>query len=353
VRARRIVPTLLLAVGALLAAAGPAAASPQEAGDQVALRALGLYLGPIDGEVGPEARAATEALQKRAGLPVTGVIGTRTRLALGPLGRPLFGTRPIIPGDFGLDVSALQFLLSREGFYHAALDGYFGRHLDAAVRAFQQKAHLTVDGIAGLQTLAAVVARGGAHPAPPHRIYVVQSGDSLTAIAARFGTTMARLAHLNHLQPAQVLLIGRRLEVPARPATVALAASRSDVQNLLDLWAGKLGVSPDLVRALAWMESGYQPNVVSSVGARGVLQVMPSTRAFVEQVLVGHPIPQTLDGDIEVGILYLRHLLGQFEGNTGLALGAWYQGERAVKQFGLYQMTKPFVTDVLALKARM
>jgi len=60
-----------------------------------------------------------------------------------------------------------------------------------------------------------------------------------------------------------------------------------------------------------------------------------------------------VDGDIEVGVLYLRHLLGHFRGDTRLALAAWYQGEAAVRQFGLYKMTKPFVAEVLALQSRM
>ena len=101
------------------------------------------------------------------------------------------------------------------------------------------------------------------------------------------------------------------------------------------------------------MESGYQPGVVSPVGARGVMQVMPETRDWVEQVLLGHEAPNTIDGDIQVGVLYLRHLLGHFDGDTRLALAAWYQGEAAVREFGLYQMTKPFVADVLALQSRM
>ena len=101
------------------------------------------------------------------------------------------------------------------------------------------------------------------------------------------------------------------------------------------------------------MESGYQPGVVSPIGARGVMQVMPETRSFVERVLVGHPVSNTVDGDIEVGVLYLRHLLGNFDGDTRLALAAWYQGEAAVREFGLYAMTKPFVADVLALQSRM
>ena len=145
---------MVLAAGALVWA-GPALATPQQAGVQVALRALGLYCGPIDGVVGPQTRAAIVAAQRRAGLPATGLIGTRTRASLGPLGGPLFGKRPIASGDFGLDVSVLQFLLTRDGSYHAALDGYFGPHLISAVRAFQRRTHLTVDGIAGPQTLAA------------------------------------------------------------------------------------------------------------------------------------------------------------------------------------------------------
>jgi soluble lytic murein transglycosylase-like protein len=125
------------------------------------------------------------------------------------------------------------------------------------------------------------------------------------------------------------------------------------VPGLLDAWAARLGVSTHLVRALSWMESGYQPDVVSDVGARGVLQVLPETRDWVELVLLGHPVPRTLDGDIEVGVLYLRHLLQVFGGDERLALAGWYQGERAVRDNGLFKVTKPFVANVLALRSRM
>jgi soluble lytic murein transglycosylase-like protein len=125
------------------------------------------------------------------------------------------------------------------------------------------------------------------------------------------------------------------------------------VRSRLDYWANRLGVSAPLLRALAWMESGFQPNVVSKAGARGVLQTLPSTRDFVEDVLVGHSLPRSPDGDIEVGALYLRHLLRQFHGKERLALAAWYQGEAAVRKRGILKVTKPFVAGVLALKARM
>jgi hypothetical protein len=49
----------------------------------------------------------------------------------------------------------------------------------------------------------------------------------------------------------------------------------------------------------------------------------------------------------------LRHLLQVFHGDERLALAGWYQGEKAVRQHGLYKVTKPFVADVLALKSRV
>jgi soluble lytic murein transglycosylase-like protein len=125
------------------------------------------------------------------------------------------------------------------------------------------------------------------------------------------------------------------------------------VRAKLDAWSARLGVDPHLVRALAWMESGFQTRIVSNAGARGVLQTLPVTRQFVQDVLLGRGVPHTVDGDIEVGILYLRHLLQVYNGNERLALAGWYQGERAVRLHGLYKVTKPFVANVLALRARM
>jgi soluble lytic murein transglycosylase-like protein len=182
-------------------------------------------------------------------------------------------------------------------------------------------------------------------------VHVVRVGDTLTAIAAAHGTTNAALANANRIDPAKPIVIGQRLRLPV--ATASLVSAHVDVRSMLDAWSARLGVDPHLVRALAWMESGFQPSVVSSVGARGVLQTLPSTRQFVEEVLLGRSVPSTLDGDIEVGVLYLRHLLHRFGGDERLALAAWYEGEQAVRQIGLYTETKLFVSDVLSLQTRI
>jgi hypothetical protein len=296
---------VILSVAALAAPAGAlAGVNPQIAGLQVALRAHGLYLAPIDGIAGPETAAAVHAFQRAHGLPV-GAADTRTRLALGPLGAPIFGARIVRRGDFGFDVAVLQFLLTRDGVYTGALDGYMGAETAAALRRYQRRAHLEPDAVLGPLTLASFVHRD---------------------------------------------------QVPVRtavPVSDVTTVSAVDVRAELDAWSARLGVDPHLVRALAWMESGFQTTLVSSAGARGVLQTLPSTRAYVETVLAGRPLPQTVDGDIEVGVLYLRHLLQVFHGDDALALAGWYQGERAVQENGVYNITKPFVADVIALRARM
>jgi peptidoglycan hydrolase-like protein with peptidoglycan-binding domain len=357
---------LFLVVGvAAMAFASPANArlNAQDAGLQVALRALGLYHGNIDGLVGPQTVAAVRAAQRRANLPVTGVADKRTRRSLGPLGRPLFGTRTMRVGNFGYDVSVLQFLLTKRGVYNGPLDGYLSIGTDAALKRYQRQVRLVSDGVVGPRTVAAIAFQSRVPVQPQRvsavsiaRIYVVKAGDSLTAIARRFHVSLRTLARSNRLDTRHVLLIGTKLKVPGFTLTsssTALAATPTQVRERLDYWAGHYGVSMHLLRALAWMESGYQPNVVSKAGARGVLQTLPVTRDYVEQVLVGHSLPNSLDGDIQTGVLYLKHLLGDFGSNERLALAAWYQGEKAVREQGILKVTRPFVAGVLALKARM
>jgi LysM repeat protein len=347
---------LICLIGTLaVAPAVHAAGNPQIAGLQVALRAHGLYLAQIDGIAGPRTAAAVHAFQHKHGLPY-GVANARMRVALGPLGRPLFGTRTLKHGDFGWDVSVLQFLLTRRGVYSGALDGYMGKETTAALKRYQRAMHLRADAVVGPRTLSAIVRRDAVpvrtQPvAVRSTVHVVRVGDTLTALAARFHTTIAALASTNHIDPAKPIVIGQRLRLPA--AAPSLTPQRIDVRAMLDQWSARLGVDTHLVRALAWMESGYQTEIVSSAGARGVLQTLPTTRQYVETVLAGRKIPQSVDGDIEVGILYLKHLLQTFSGDERLALAGWYQGELAVQKHGLYKVTKPFVANVLALRARM
>jgi hypothetical protein len=274
--------------------------NPQTAGLQVALRAYGLYAGPIDGIAGPATRRGVEQFQRRVGLRPDGVAGPATRRAFGPLGRPLFGRRTLNRGVFGWDVSVLQFLLARRGEL-VPVSGYFDSRTEHALRHFQRARNLAVDGIAGRRTLAAFRHRA---PVAVHPVLVSA--------------------------------------VSATPA--------AEVRGLLDYWAGHYGVDRQLVRALAWMESGFQTNLTSNAGAWGVMQILPPTWRYVETVLLGRKVPHTASGNIRVGVLFLRQLLREFNGNQRLALAGWYQGPASVRKRGLLRETKTFVANVRALE---
>jgi LysM repeat protein len=341
-----------------LAAGGP---DPEIASLQVALRSKGMYFGKIDGLAGPMTAKGLRAFQRAAGLPVTGELGPRTRARLGALGRPLVARRVLGQGAYGWDVSALQFLLARAGHLRLIdLDGHFGGTTHAALLRFQRTRGLSTDGIAGPATLTsfgygkrAPVMTSSAPAIASTITYIVKPGDTLAAIASRHKTTVPALAKANDIESPNLVLEGAKLRLPGSVAAgPAEELSRSTVRAHVDKWAARYGISVSLARALAWQESGFQTNVTSSTGAWGPMQIMPDTWTFVETVLLGRAVPRTGEGGVEVGMALLSHLLKRFGGDQRLALAAWYQGEKAVRERGLYKDTKAFVANVLALTGR-
>ncbi len=354
----RLLVTAAVALGLLAPPAALASADPEIAGLQVALRSKGLYFGTLDGVAGPMTAKGIRTFQRLTGLPVTGELSSRTRAELGALGRPLVARRVLVQGAYGWDVSSLQFLLARAGHLRLLdVDGHFGASTKAALVRFQRTRGLSVDGVAGTATLTAfghgrrmpVLARATAAPVS----YVVRPGDTLSAIAARHRTTVRALARVNDLRSVNLVVEGAKLRLPGEVGSgPAEELSRSTVRAHIDRWAGHYGIPVNLARALAWQESGFQTNVTSSVGAWGPMQVIPSTWTFVETNLLGRPVPKTGEGGVEVGMTLLNHLLKRFNGDQRLALAAWYQGEKAVRERGFYDETKVFVANVLALTGR-
>ena len=116
-------------------------------------KALGVAL---DGVFGPKTRAAVRAFQLSEHLEVDGIVGPQTRRAL--FGATAQGARIL----HGWWVKPVQRAL------HVYVDGDYGPVSRAAVRDFQRRHGLTVDGIVGPQTLRALaLTRSGrphAHP---------------------------------------------------------------------------------------------------------------------------------------------------------------------------------------------
>ncbi|MDX6489323.1 MAG: hypothetical protein QOK13_1938 [Gaiellaceae bacterium] len=364
---RRLTALLVLA-GALLLAAPATAYNPQIAGLQVALRAHGLYKGPVDGIQGAGTRKAVRAFQRRAKLQPDGLAGPATRAALGRLGHPLYGSRVLHRGMAGWDVSVLQFLLQRHGFVPGRVDGHFGRSTQKAVKRYQHFARLTRDGVVGRRTASALCSvRACAfakfstahHAKPPATIHRVKPGETLTGIATRYRTSVRALARANRLDPSRYLLAGARLKIPVSRAaagstTASLVIRQPEhVGRAIEQWSRHYGVDPRLVRAIGWMESGYNNGLTSSYGANGIMQVTAETWSYVETFLIGRAVPHDASGNVRVGTAYLAQLLKEFGGNERMALAAYAQGPYSVRKRGLLKETQMYVENVLALKQRV
>lgn len=101
-------------------------------------------------------------------------------------------------------------------------------------------------------------------------------------------------------------------------------------ERCADYYAKMYGVSPALVRAIIQTESAWQPGVVSSKGAMGLMQLMPAT---AEHYGVTHPF--YIHENIRGGVAYLAELLALFRGDLRLVVAAYAAGERPIIARGL------------------
>ena len=95
-------------------------------------------------------------------------------------------------GSKGADVTKLQTALNAQGYDCGAADGIFGAKTEAAVRNFQRDHSLTVDGIAGRDTQAALYAAEGV-PKPTYTVTLrnVPQADAI-ALTAKYAGEMLK-----------------------------------------------------------------------------------------------------------------------------------------------------------------
>lgn len=183
--------------------------------------------------------------------------------------------------------------------------------------------------------------------AGPQVTHIVVAGETLSAIADQYGVTVADLVGANVLVNPSVLVPGQALVVPA----VASAASRAEVRAILKSVEQEFAIPDGLLQALAWQESGWQQHVVSGAGAVGVTQILPSTALWALQFLVqgADNWQSSVLDNTRVGGSFMKHLINVTGGNIATAVAAYYQGWDSVQIHGLYDDTKQYVANVLAL----
>jgi len=208
--------------------------------------------------------------------------------------------------------------------------------------------------------VAAAAPSGSSAPAPV--VHRVASGENLTVIAQRYGSTIGAIVAANGIANPSFLRVGQRLTIPgaatstgsaaAPSAMAALVAARDPIRRIIVAEATAQGVPVAFALALAWQESGWQPTVVSSAGAVGVMQLTPPTADWVASTMLGGPVNLAEPAsNVRAGVRLLRHYFERYGGDRVMVLAAYYQGQSGADRHGVYAMTRPYVESILALEA--
>jgi LysM repeat protein len=219
--------------------------------------------------------------------------------------------------------------------------------------------------------------------------YTVMPGDTLTGVAARMGTTVSALAAANGLSLNSFLIAGSVIHtsgvasasapvsttVPVSTTTTTLPQTSTQPVGAAaqgsptappyptpeTMSAGQIGsiastqgVSSSLADAIAWQESGFNNDLVSSADARGIMQITPGTWAWIQHSLdTGAPLaPASASDNVRGGSIMLNWLLNQTGGDPAMAAAGYYQGLSSVRANGMYTDTQAYVQSVMALRHR-
>ncbi len=207
-------------------------------------------------------------------------------------------------------------------------------------------------------------------PTPPASVtHVVQRGETLWAISARYGVSIEAIVSANGLASASFIRTGQQLVIPSSagsatapstaptsttgmsPDMAAKVAARGAARDLLLAAAGEFGVPVPFVLAVAWHESGWQPGAVSSAGALGLMQLMPSTADWVAGSML-HEAPAISDPrwNARAGVRLLAYYLVRYQGDKTKVLAAYLQGMTSVDQIGVLVTSQPYINSILALE---
>jgi len=354
---------LALAAVTLTATAAPAAADDYvvQPGDTVShiARRSGLTVRAI---------VTANELDSRATIRAGQVLNLPTaQPAPAPVAPATTATHTVVSGD---TVSALA---KRYGTTVPAIVTANGLDSRAFIRVGQV---LAIPGASATPTgaPATVAASAGSHR--------VVSGDTVSALATRYGTTVPAIVTANGLDSRAFIRVGQVLAIPGASATTGAAGvgstfagrtypaqvvaaanenlatlravgvpSREEMKALVAQTARDMGVDPALALAIAYQESGFNHASVSPANAIGTMQVIPSSGDWASD-LVGREL-NLLDprDNVTAGVAILRQLV-KAAPDLPTAIAGYYQGLAGVQRNGMYADTRRYVASVRTLMSR-
>ena len=220
--------------------------------------------------------------------------------------------------------------------------------------------------------------------------HTVRAGDTVSGIAARYGSSVPTIVAANHLGANALIRIGQTLQVPTAGSSSSAAAtptstpalvgstfegrtyardvvdaanankrtllevgvpSKQQMQAKVVATARQLGVDPALAQAIAFQESGFNHTAVSPANAIGTMQVIPSSGDWAG-TLLGRQI-NLLDPDdnVAAGVVILKSLVATSP-DLASAIAGYYQGAASVRKYGMFADTRRYVANVQTHMAR-
>src|SRR5699024_7462535 len=205
--------------------------------------------------------------------------------------------------------------------------------------------------------------------------HTVAAGDTVSGLAAKYGTSASAIIDANGLSSSGVIRVGQELTIPGglvadtflhytysddvtaganankRQLLSANLPSRDQMRTMIRQTAQRMGVDPALALAIAQQESGFNPAAVSPANAVGVMQVIPSSGQWASD-LVGREL-NLLDpqDNVTAGVAILRSLQNAGD-SPEERIGGYYQGLGSVRQNGAYDDTENYVKNVQSLMTR-
>jgi soluble lytic murein transglycosylase-like protein len=122
----------------------------------------------------------------------------------------------------------------------------------------------------------------------------------------------------------------------------ALRMNSISFNNIIVNISRRYEVDPDLIRAIIFAESGFNPKAKSKKGAGGLMQLMPSTAKELGVDDIYDP-KENIDG----GVRYFKSMLDRFDGKVHIALAAYNAGPRHVRK---YKGIPPFKATQIYIK---
>jgi LysM repeat protein len=236
----------------------------------------------------------------------------------------------------------------------------------------------------------------------------IQAGDTLGSVAQRFGVTIDELAQANQISDIDLIHIGDVLYMPNGDGVEVVAeedetapvesddggaddaaetpepeddpepastpepdpeptatpapdptpepesqqsTKPSDIPGLLEYYANQYGLDPNLVKAVAWVESNWNQSARNPSGATGVMQIMPGTATWIDNNLISRPIDiyNSAEDNIHAGTAYLDHMI-ETSGSVERGLASYVRGPGAVRRSGINENARNYIDAVMRVR---